>query len=73
MTLTALIWSLTRMDQQMRFQTASCRKYFWTERARTFFVTEPAVVISVRWQATDFPLAYLTFAVIAMFNKRPEF
>ena len=38
-----------------------------------FFDTEAAVVISVRWQATDFPLAYLTFAVLAMLDKRPEF
>ena len=72
-TLTALIWFLTRVDQQMPFQAASCPEYFWAERALTFFATEPAVVISVRWQATDFPLVYLTFAVIAMFYKRPEF
>ena len=37
-----------------------------------FFDNEAAVVISTRWQAADFPLTYLTLAVIAVLDKRPE-
>ena len=36
------------------------------------FVTEKAVGISARWRATDFPLTYITFAIVAMLEKRPE-
>ena len=57
----------------MRFQVAGLPKYFCTERALIFLGTEEAVVISAWQRVTDCPLAYLTFALLAMLDKRPKF
>ena len=57
----------------MRFQFAGLHEYFCTKRALIFFGTEAAVVISAWRRVTDCPLAYLTFALLAVFDKRPEF
>ena len=37
-----------------------------------FFFTEGVVGIAARWRAADFPLVYITSAVMAMLEKRPE-
>ena len=37
-----------------------------------FFDNKAAVVISTRWQATDFPLTNLTLAEIAVLDKNGE-
>ena len=57
----------------MHFQVAGSPKYFCTARALIFFGTEAAVVISAWRRATDCPLAYLAFALLAMLDKRPKF
>lgn len=67
--LTALMRLLTRVDQQMPAQVASLPEGSCTEQAQMLFITEVAVGKSARWQATDLPLGYITFAVGAMLEK----
>ena len=67
--LTAPMRLLTCVDQQMPAQVASLPEGSCTERAQMLFITEVAVGKSARWQATDLPLGYITFAVVAMLEK----
>ena len=71
-TLLAFIRLLPRVDQQMRFQVAIFPNYFCTQRTWIFFSTLVSVGIRGRWQAIDFSLAYIGFAVLAMLDKRSE-
>ena len=71
--LRALMPLLTCVGLHIHFQVASLPNFVWKERARVFCFTQRAVGRFALWQATDFPLAYIPFAVIAMLEKRSEF
>ena len=72
-TLIVLIRLLTLREQQRRILVTFFLGCFCKERVRVFFYAGGgAVGTSSRWRATDIPLAYITFAVIAMLDKWPE-
>ena len=71
--LCALIPLLTFVGLHIHFRAASLPGCVCKERARVFCFTQRVVGRFAQWQATDFPLAYIPFAVIAMLDKRSEF